>query len=49
MAFTRRAAGASAACMTWSALAGVQGASIIRTHSVKETVHALTMLQLLKA
>lgn len=30
------------------AVAVLNGASIIRTHSVKETVHALTMLQLLK-
>lgn len=29
------------------AMAAMNGASIIRTHSVKETVHALTMLQLL--
>jgi dihydropteroate synthase len=30
------------------AVAVMNGASIIRTHSVRETVHALTMLQLLK-
>lgn len=30
------------------AIAVLNGASIIRTHSVRETVHALTMLQLLK-
>jgi dihydropteroate synthase len=30
------------------AVAVLNGASIIRTHSVRETVHALTMLQLLK-
>lgn len=30
------------------AMAALNGASIIRTHSVRETVHALTMLQLLK-
>jgi dihydropteroate synthase len=30
------------------AVAVLNGASIVRTHSVRETVQALTMLQLLK-
>jgi dihydropteroate synthase len=29
-------------------IAALNGANIIRTHNVRETVHALTMLQLLK-
>lgn len=37
-----------AASLACEAVAAINGASIIRTHSVKETVQALTMLQLIR-